>query len=76
MSKVEIINYEELEELSAVGGADSYAMAGANSDVLVSGLVFTTYELAQLTIAATTVSIAWSALFSCTKNKVTCKRKK
>ena len=76
MNKYEKINYEELEELSVVGGSDGNAMVTANSDVVVSSLMFTTYELAALTIAATGVSAAWSTLFSCTKNKVSCKRKK
>ncbi|EQK48653.1 hypothetical protein C671_0365 [[Clostridium] bifermentans ATCC 19299] len=76
MNKYEKINYDELEELSIVGGMDANAITTADSDVVVASIAYTTYELTQLTVALSAVSIAYSKLYSCTKNKVTCKRRK
>ena len=69
MNKYEEINYDELEELSAIGGMDSNAITTANSAATA---VITTVEI---TIALTVLTVAASTLYSCTKNKVTCKRK-
>ena len=76
MKKYEQINYDELEELSVNGGMDGNALTTANSDVVIGSVMFTTYEITQLTIALSAMSIAYSNLYSCTKNKATCKRKK
>ncbi|MDK2562295.1 hypothetical protein QOZ84_01945 [Romboutsia sedimentorum] len=54
---------------------DANAITNANSNVVVASIAYTTYELTQLTVALSAVSVAASKLYSCTKNKVTCKRR-
>lgn len=67
--KYEEINYNELEDLAAIGGSDTNAITTADSAVT------TVVTSVEATIALTMLTIAWSTLYSCTKNKVTCKRK-
>ena len=65
--KYEEISYDELEQLALVGGSDSNAITTADSAITTTTI--------QVSIAATALTVAWSILYSCTKNKAQCQRK-
>ena len=75
MNKYEQIDYAELEELSVVGGADGVGAGTDTNSAVVASVAITTVEITNLVSVISGATIAWSMLFSCTKNKVTCKRK-
>lgn len=70
--KYEEINYNELEDLAVIGGTDTNAITTADSAATT---VATTAAVTTAVTAVTALTVAWSNLYSCTKNKITCKRK-
>ena len=71
MNKFEELNYDQLEELSVMGGNDSGSAIAPNS-ALTSLAAWTAVISAISTV--TGVSVGFSALYSCSKNKAACDR--
>jgi len=70
------LDLDELEKLSAVGGSD---LDGTRADSAVASTITSlvvTEALTQAVTAVTVLTLGASTLFSCSKNKVVCKRKK